>query len=90
MSKTWTPYYQFQSHDPEFDYLKSTEIEEKINQLKFSQPIGDKLFILSTNGEYLELSTLHRNLINIYTINLYVQWHTLHLCKYAFALLFYF
>eukprot|EP00955_Chlamydomonas_euryale_P105237 365625-Chlamydomonas_euryale.AAC.3 len=26
---------EFQSHEPEFDYLKSLEIEEKINQARF-------------------------------------------------------
>ena len=26
---------EFQSHEPEFDYLKSLEIEEKINQIKW-------------------------------------------------------
>ena len=25
---------EFQSHEPEFDYLKSLEIEEKINQVR--------------------------------------------------------
>ena len=28
-------YTEFQSHEPEFDYLKSLEIEEKINQIKW-------------------------------------------------------
>lgn len=49
-TKVWAPFFQFQSHEPEFDYLKSTEIEEKINQIKFGPSLGDKLFILSTNG----------------------------------------
>ena len=50
-TKVWAPFFQFQSHEPEFDYLKSTEIEEKINQIKFGPSLGDKLFILSTNGK---------------------------------------
>ena len=28
-------YTEFQSHEPEFDYLKSLEIEEKINQIRW-------------------------------------------------------
>jgi len=32
----WT---QFQSHEPEFDYLKSMEIEEKINQIKWCRQV---------------------------------------------------
>lgn len=41
---------EFQSHEPEFDYLKSLEIEEKINQIKWCPPCGGSLFLLSTNG----------------------------------------
>ena len=29
---------EFQSHEPEFDYLKSLEIEEKINQVRAAAP----------------------------------------------------
>lgn len=43
-------YSVFQSHEPEFDFLKSLEIESKINQLKFCHPVGDNIFMLSTNG----------------------------------------
>jgi serine/threonine-protein phosphatase 2A regulatory subunit B len=42
---------EFQSHEPEFDYLKSLEIEEKINQIKWCPPCGGSLFLLSTNGK---------------------------------------
>lgn len=44
---------EFQSHEPEFDYLKSLEIEEKINQIKWCPPCGGSLFLLSTNGELI-------------------------------------
>jgi serine/threonine-protein phosphatase 2A regulatory subunit B len=44
-------YFQFQSHEPEFDYLKSLEIEEKINMVKFCKKKSDSTFLLSTNGE---------------------------------------
>lgn len=55
--RTWCPHFQFQSHDPDFDYLKSVEIEEKINQIKFLPQINNNLFILSTNGMYYVLCT---------------------------------
>lgn len=41
---------QFQSHEPEFDYLKSLEIEEKINRIKWCKRQNAAHFLLSTNG----------------------------------------
>jgi serine/threonine-protein phosphatase 2A regulatory subunit B len=43
-------YSTFQSHEPEFDYLKSIEIEEKINQIKWVHRKNNAHFLLSTNG----------------------------------------
>lgn len=43
-------YCEFQSHEPEFDYLKSLEIEEKINRLRWRHGKAGPLFLLSTNG----------------------------------------
>lgn len=51
----WTVHHQFQSHDPEFDYLKSLEIEEKINCIEWCSPMGAKLSLLSANGLLLEM-----------------------------------
>lgn len=48
-------YCEFQSHEPEFDYLKSLEIEEKINQIKWLKPQGDGLFLLTTNDKTIKL-----------------------------------
>ena len=45
-------YSTFQSHEPEFDYLKSLEIEEKINQICWVKQSGSSLFLLTTNGRY--------------------------------------
>lgn len=42
---------QFQSHEPEFDYLKSLEIEEKINRIRWCKRQNAAHFLLSTNGE---------------------------------------
>lgn len=44
-------YAEFQSHEPEFDYLKSLEIEEKINAIKWCPRVNNALFLLATNGE---------------------------------------
>ncbi|XP_066306536.1 serine/threonine protein phosphatase 2A 55 kDa regulatory subunit B beta isoform-like isoform X1 [Miscanthus floridulus] len=45
---------EFQSHEPEFDYLKSLEIEEKINQIKWCQAANGALFLLSTNDKTIK------------------------------------
>lgn len=45
-------YTEFQSHEPEFDYLKSLEIEEKINKIKWCKRQNAAHFLLSTNGKY--------------------------------------
>lgn len=42
---------EFQSHEPEFDYLKSLEIEEKINKIKWCRRQNAAHFLLSTNGK---------------------------------------
>lgn len=61
---------EFQSHEAEFDYLKSLEIEEKINAIKWCPRVNDALFLLATNGEpparnycfvYLSLVALRPN-----------------------------
>jgi serine/threonine-protein phosphatase 2A regulatory subunit B len=44
---------EFQSHSSEFDYLKSIEIEEKINKIRWLQPQNKNQFLLSTNGKDL-------------------------------------
>ena len=47
---------EFQSHEPEFDYLKSLEIEEKINTLKWChQGANEGRFVLSTNDKTIKL-----------------------------------
>ncbi|XP_008793192.1 serine/threonine protein phosphatase 2A 55 kDa regulatory subunit B beta isoform-like isoform X2 [Phoenix dactylifera] len=46
---------EFQSHEPEFDYLKSLEIEEKINKIRWCQTASGALFLLSTNDKTIKL-----------------------------------
>ncbi|XP_022750101.1 serine/threonine protein phosphatase 2A 55 kDa regulatory subunit B beta isoform-like isoform X2 [Durio zibethinus] len=45
---------EFQSHEPEFDYLKSLEIEEKINKIRWCQSANGSLFLLSTNDKTIK------------------------------------
>ncbi|KAM4121488.1 hypothetical protein ACB094_01G009400 [Castanea mollissima] len=45
---------EFQSHEPEFDYLKSLEIEEKINKIRWCQAANGALFLLSTNDKTIK------------------------------------
>uniref|UniRef100_A0A0W0FYY8 Protein phosphatase PP2A regulatory subunit B n=1 Tax=Moniliophthora roreri TaxID=221103 RepID=A0A0W0FYY8_MONRR len=43
------------SHEPEFDYLKSLEIEEKINKIKWCKRQNAAHFLLSTNDKTIKL-----------------------------------
>ncbi|KAH6809458.1 Protein phosphatase 2A [Perilla frutescens var. frutescens] len=46
---------EFQSHEPEFDYLKSVEIEEKINKIRWCAASTGSLHILSSNDKTVKL-----------------------------------
>ena len=48
-------YSTFQSHEAEFDYLKSLEIEEKINKIKWLRRKNVAHFLLSTNDKTVKL-----------------------------------
>ena len=48
-------YSTFQSHEPEFDYLKSLEIEEKINKIKWLPQHNAAHSLLSTNDKTIKL-----------------------------------
>ncbi|KJH47537.1 WD domain, G-beta repeat protein [Dictyocaulus viviparus] len=54
-SREYNVYSTFQSHEPEFDYLKSLEIEEKINQIKWLKKKNAANFVLSTNDKTVKL-----------------------------------
>merc|ERR1712179_636817 len=51
----YSVYSTFQSHEPEFDYLKSLEIEEKINKIKWLKRQNASHFLLSTNDKTIKL-----------------------------------
>lgn len=46
---------EFQSHDAEFDYLKSLEVEEKINKIQWLKSLNNSLYLLSTNDKTIKL-----------------------------------
>uniref|UniRef100_A0A8C1BRR3 Serine/threonine-protein phosphatase 2A 55 kDa regulatory subunit B n=1 Tax=Cyprinus carpio carpio TaxID=630221 RepID=A0A8C1BRR3_CYPCA len=48
-------YSTFQSHEPEFDYLKSLEIEEKINKIRWLPLHNPAHFLLATNDKTIKL-----------------------------------
>eukprot|EP01028_Stygiella_incarcerata_P006560 TRINITY_DN267_c1_g2_i1.p1 TRINITY_DN267_c1_g2~~TRINITY_DN267_c1_g2_i1.p1 ORF type:complete len:451 (-),score=86.25 TRINITY_DN267_c1_g2_i1:533-1885(-) len=52
----YTLFSEFQSHEPEFDYLKSLEIEEKINKIKWLPHVMENHHVLlSTNDKTIKL-----------------------------------
>jgi len=52
-------YVEFQSHEPEFDYLKSLEIEEKINKIKWLNKTSGGHFLITTNDKTIKLWKVH-------------------------------
>jgi len=54
-NKKYKFYAEFQSHEPEFDYLKSLEIEEKINKIKWCKQQNNSLYLLTTNDKTIKL-----------------------------------
>lgn len=62
-------YTEFQSHDREFDYLKSLEIEEKINQIRWCRPSNNALYLLSTNDKTLKLWKVFEKKIQVVAEN---------------------
>ncbi|EJD47942.1 protein phosphatase 2A regulatory subunit PR55 [Auricularia subglabra TFB-10046 SS5] len=58
-------YTEFQSHEPEFDYLKSLEIEEKINKIKWCRRQNAAHFLLSTNDKTIKLWKVHEKSLKV-------------------------
>jgi len=58
-NKKYKFYAEFQSHEPEFDYLKSMEIEEKINKIRWRKTTSDSHFLLTTNDKTVKLWNVH-------------------------------
>lgn len=61
---------EFQSHEPEFDYLKSLEIEEKINKIKWCKRQNNAHFLISTNDKTIKLwKVFEKKIKAVSTIN---------------------
>ncbi|KAL0073790.1 protein phosphatase PP2A regulatory subunit B [Phycomyces blakesleeanus] len=56
---------EFQSHEPEFDYLKSLEIEEKINKIKWCRRTNAAHFLLSTNDKTIKLWKVYERSLKV-------------------------
>ncbi|RZC67592.1 hypothetical protein C5167_011281 [Papaver somniferum] len=62
---------EFQSHELEFDYLKSLEIYEKINKVRWCQTSNGALFLLSTNDKTVKYWKVQEKKIkNVAEVNL--------------------
>lgn len=48
-------YTEFQSHEPEFDYLKSLEINERINKIVWCRRSNDAHHLITTNDKTVKL-----------------------------------
>ncbi|EDK42742.1 protein phosphatase PP2A regulatory subunit B [Lodderomyces elongisporus NRRL YB-4239] len=60
---------EFQSHDAEFDYLKSLEIEETINKIKWLKSGTNALYLLSTNDKTIKLWKIQERQIKLVSEN---------------------
>lgn len=62
---------EFQSHEPEFDYLKSLEIEEKINKIRWCDTTNGARLLLSTNDKTIKLwKVSEKKVKNVSNLNL--------------------
>ncbi|KAB2035923.1 hypothetical protein ES319_D04G186800v1, partial [Gossypium barbadense] len=60
---------KFQSHEPKFDYLKSLEIEEKINKIRWCQSFNGALFLLSTNDRTINYEVQEKKVKKVCNMN---------------------
>mmetsp|Transcript_12967 Transcript_12967/g.38110 ORF Transcript_12967/g.38110 Transcript_12967/m.38110 type:complete len:492 (+) Transcript_12967:111-1586(+) len=60
-------YCEFQSHEPEFDYLKSLEIEERINRIRWCRGFAGSRCLLSTNDKTVKLWKIYEKTVKLVT-----------------------
>eukprot|EP00736_Rhodelphis_marinus_P005185 Rmarinus@m.27574 len=60
-------YTEFQSHEPEFDCLKSLEIEERINKVRWCKRMGTANMLISTNDKTVKLWKINEKKVKQYT-----------------------
>mmetsp|Transcript_12721 Transcript_12721/g.24680 ORF Transcript_12721/g.24680 Transcript_12721/m.24680 type:complete len:515 (+) Transcript_12721:456-2000(+) len=51
----YTFHCEFQSHEPDFDYVRSIAIEERISKIKFLPQTNDCVFMLTTNDKAIKM-----------------------------------
>ena len=56
---------EFQSHEKEFDQLKSTDIEEKINAIEWIEKGGQAKFLLTSNDKSVKLWKIFRKNVRL-------------------------
>lgn len=66
---------EFQSHDAEFDYLKSLGIEEKINKIKWCKRSNESHLLLSTNDKTIKLWKIYEKQIRMVSENNLSEYH---------------
>ncbi|GBG26706.1 Serine/threonine-protein phosphatase 2A 55 kDa regulatory subunit B beta isoform [Hondaea fermentalgiana] len=54
----YTFHCEFQSHESEFDYVRSVAIEERISKIKFLPQTNDSVFMLTTNDRAIKMFKL--------------------------------
>eukprot|EP00158_Paraphelidium_tribonemae_P002714 Partr_v1_DN25611_c0_g1_i1_m4772 putative Protein phosphatase 2A regulatory B subunit len=62
-------YTEFQSHEPEFDYLKSVEIEEKINKIRWCKRRGNFHMLLTSNDKTVKLWKVYEKTVKAVSDN---------------------
>lgn len=72
----YSVYSTFQSHEPQFDYLKSLEIEEKINEIQWLKRQNNNLFLLSTNDKTIKLWKISERRYRLDGFNLFDEYGT--------------
>ncbi|KAF1742663.1 hypothetical protein MXB_5595 [Myxobolus squamalis] len=65
----YSVYSTFQSHEPDFDYLKSVEIEEKINKINWLSQSCHSNHVLTTNDKTIKLFRISDNYVLKETFN---------------------
>ena len=54
---------ELQSHTKEFDFLKSVDVEERVNSIEWLRPDGDKLLVLTANDKSVKLWKAARKVV---------------------------
>ena len=78
----WFSYHYFQSHELDFDYLKSVDIAEKINKICFLPSVDQNIRILSTNDKTIKLWKIRQSSQNVRSHHLrhiYKNAHNYHI-----------